>query len=148
MLGEVPAGEGEQGQPALNTAGGYSAVVERPRPPASLRPGGYFGPGHSDRPVAGKDGLAGEPEIEATAGLMGADRMCISTDYPHFDSSFPEVANNLLKGVSRETAAQILAGGAALWHFTGEDYRKADLAMDRFRQERSGVAERVSSASR
>ena len=30
-----------------------------------------------------------EPEIEATAGLIGADRMCISTDYPHFDSNFP-----------------------------------------------------------
>ena len=30
-----------------------------------------------------------EPEIEATAGLIGADRMCVSTDYPHFDSNFP-----------------------------------------------------------
>src|SRR6266480_3290485 len=33
-----------------------------------------------------------EPEIEATAGLIGADRMCISTDYPHFDSNFPHVS--------------------------------------------------------
>ncbi|MGH7399468.1 MAG: amidohydrolase family protein, partial [Candidatus Rokuibacteriota bacterium] len=40
-----------------------------------------------------------EPEIEATAGLIGADRMCISTDYPHFDSNFPHVAENLMKNV-------------------------------------------------
>ncbi len=40
-----------------------------------------------------------EPEIEATAGLIGADRMCVSTDYPHFDSNFPHVAENLLKNV-------------------------------------------------
>src|SRR4030095_10249180 len=42
---EVPAVEGEQRQPALDAAGRDPAVVERPRPPASLRPGGYFGPG-------------------------------------------------------------------------------------------------------
>ena len=38
-----------------------------------------------------------EPEIEATARLIGADRMCISTDYPHFDSNFPNVSTNLLE---------------------------------------------------
>jgi len=43
-----------------------------------------------------------EPEIEATAGLIGADRMCVSTDYPHFDSNFPHVSENLLKNVPRE----------------------------------------------
>jgi predicted TIM-barrel fold metal-dependent hydrolase len=69
-----------------------------------------------------------EPEIEATAGLIGADRMCISTDYPHFDSNFPEVANNLLRNASREVAAQILGGGAALWGFTAEDFARADAA--------------------
>jgi len=53
-----------------------------------------------------------EPEIEATAGLIGADRICISTDYPHFDSNFPHVAENLLKNVPREIAAQIFMGGA------------------------------------
>jgi len=50
-----------------------------------------------------------EPEIEATAGLIGADRMCISTDYPHFDSNFPHVSTNLLKNVRAEIAAQIFA---------------------------------------
>jgi len=70
-----------------------------------------------------------EPEIESTASLIGADRMCISTDYPHFDSNFPNVANNLLKNVSRETAAKIFMGGAQLHKFTDEDFAKADHAM-------------------
>ncbi len=69
-----------------------------------------------------------EPEIEATAKFIGADRMCISTDYPHFDSNYPNVANNLLKNCSRETAAAIMAGGASLYGFTEADFRKADKA--------------------
>jgi predicted TIM-barrel fold metal-dependent hydrolase len=69
-----------------------------------------------------------EPEIEATAGLIGADRMCISTDYPHFDSNFPHVSENLLKNVSRETAAQIFLGGARLYGFTDEHFAKAEAA--------------------
>tara|TARA_B100000519_G_scaffold173124_1_gene160284 strand:- start:1207 stop:2421 length:1215 start_codon:yes stop_codon:yes gene_type:complete len=71
-----------------------------------------------------------EPEIEATAGLIGADRMCISTDYPHFDSNFPNVANNLLKNVTRETAAAIFMGGAGLWNFNEEAFQKAIKAME------------------
>ena len=69
-----------------------------------------------------------EPEIEATAGLIGADRMCVSTDYPHFDSNFPNVSNNVLSHCSRETAAQILMGGAHLYGFTEADFQKADKA--------------------
>jgi len=69
-----------------------------------------------------------EPEIEATAGLIGADRMCISTDYPHFDSNFPHVAENLLKNVDRQVAAQILMGGAHLYGSTEKDFAKADAA--------------------
>jgi uncharacterized protein len=75
-----------------------------------------------------------EPEIEATAGFIGADRMCISTDYPHFDSDFPEVTNNLLRGTSRETAAKIFLGGAGLYNFGEEHFRRADDAMALFRQ--------------
>ena len=71
-----------------------------------------------------------EPEIEATAGLIGADRMCISTDYPHFDSNFPNVANNLLNNVTRETAAAIFMGGAGLWNFDEEAFQKAIKAME------------------
>ncbi|MDH3701904.1 MAG: amidohydrolase [Alphaproteobacteria bacterium] len=69
-----------------------------------------------------------EPEIEATAGLIGADRMCISTDYPHFDSNFPNVANNLMANVSRDTAAKIFMGGAALHNFGDEHFAKAAKA--------------------
>ncbi len=71
-----------------------------------------------------------EPEIEATAGLIGADRMCVSSDYPHFDSNFPNVSNNVLKNCSRETAAQILMGGAHLYGFTEADFQKADKAAE------------------
>ena len=71
-----------------------------------------------------------EPEIEATAGLIGADRMCISTDYPHFDSNFPNVANNLLNNVKRETAAASLMGGAGLWDFNDEAFQQAAKASE------------------
>ena len=54
--------------------------------------------------------------------------MCISTDYPHFDSNFPHVAENLLKNVPRPIAAQILIGGAHLYGFTAADFQKADAA--------------------
>ena len=69
-----------------------------------------------------------EPEIEPTARLIGADRMCISTDYPHFDSNFPNVSNNLLRTVPRDIAAQIFMGGAHLYGFIDEDFEKADAA--------------------
>lgn len=71
-----------------------------------------------------------EPEIEATASLIGADRMCISTDYPHFDSNFPNVADNLLGNVSRETAEKILMGGAHLYNFGEEHFAKAARAAE------------------
>ena len=73
-----------------------------------------------------------EPEIEATAGLIGADRMCVSTDYPHFDSNFPHVSDNVLKHCSRETAAQILMGGAHLYGLTDAHFERADAAEARF----------------
>jgi len=66
-----------------------------------------------------------EPEIASTASLIGADRMCISTDYPHFDSNFPNVSSNLLQNVPREVAAKIFLGGAGLYAFKEEDFKKA-----------------------
>ena len=71
-----------------------------------------------------------EPEIAPTAGLIGADRMCISTDYPHFDSNFPNVSTNLLNNVDREIAAAIFMGGAGLYDFKEEDFQKAALAQE------------------
>ena len=52
--------------------------------------------------------------------------MCVSSDYPHFDSNFPNVSSNVLKGCSRDTAAKILGGGAGLYGFTDADFQKAD----------------------
>ena len=54
--------------------------------------------------------------------------MCVSTDYPHFDSNFPNVSSNLLRGVPRDIAGQILLGGAGLYSFTEADLAKADAA--------------------
>jgi hypothetical protein len=54
--------------------------------------------------------------------------MCISTDYPHFDSNFPNVSSNLLKTVSRDIAAQIFMGGAHLYGFSDADFAQAAAA--------------------
>ena len=78
-----------------------------------------------------------EPEIEPTANLIGADRMCISTDYPHFDSNFPNVSTNLLNTVPREMAADILYGGGRLYNFSEEDFKKADEAMAKWQKPRA-----------
>src|SRR5438046_290062 len=56
-----------------------------------------------------------EPEIEATAGLIGADRMCVWTAYPHFASNFPHVAAALLKHLPLATGARILRASATLY---------------------------------
>ena len=98
------------------------STATRTRPTSRLTPKEYF----RRNCWAAVEGS--EPEIEATAGLIGADRMCVSTDYPHFDSNFPNVSDNLLKNCSRETAAQILMGGAHLYGFTEADFAKADAA--------------------
>lgn len=87
-----------------------------------------------------------EPEIEATGRLLGADRMCVSTDYPHFDSNFPEVSSNVLKSAPREMAAQILSGGAGLWGFTEEDFKKADAAIEGFRRRQGSAQPAAASA--
>ena len=72
-----------------------------------------------------------EPEIAATASLIGADRMCISTDYPHFDSNFPNVSNNLLANVSRDIAADIFMGGAHLYNFDETHFARAAQAAEK-----------------
>lgn len=73
-----------------------------------------------------------EPEIVSTAELIGADRMCISTDYPHHDSNFPNVSSLLLRNVGPELGGQILGGGAGLYNFGEADWRRADEARERF----------------
>ena len=51
-----------------------------------------------------------------------------ATDYPHLDSTFPHGADNLLKNVPRETAAQIPIGRAHLYGLTEADFQKAAVA--------------------
>jgi hypothetical protein len=69
--------------------------------------------------------------------------MCISTDYPHFDSNFPNVSSNLLKGCSRDTAAKIMMGGAHLYGFTEADFQKADKAAARTGARHGGKAKQA-----
>ena len=100
----------------------YPQYLETHAPYLSLTPKEYF----RRNCWAAVEGS--EPEIESTAALIGADRMCISTDYPHFDSNFPNVSNNLLANVRRETAEQIFYGGATLYNFTEDHFAKAEAA--------------------
>jgi hypothetical protein len=65
--------------------------------------------------------------------LGGADNICVSTDFPHFDSSFPEVSNRVLQNpsITPEIGSKILYGGARLYGFGEEDFQKADAAAKR-----------------
>jgi hypothetical protein len=77
---------------------------------------------------------SGEREVGSVAELLGgADNICVSTDFPHFDSSFPDVSSRVLNNPSmdRETAAKILYGGARLYGFGEDDFAKADAAAMR-----------------
>src|SRR5579875_3548058 len=77
---------------------------------------------------------SGEREVGAVVQLLGgAERLCVSSDFPHFDSSFPEVSNRVLNNpsITREIGGQILAGGARLYGFTEADFAKADAALRR-----------------
>jgi hypothetical protein len=71
---------------------------------------------------------------EASLGLLidvvGAQSLCISTDFPHHDSGFPNVSTSLLgnETIPHEAAAKILSGGARLYGFTDADFAKADAA--------------------
>jgi predicted TIM-barrel fold metal-dependent hydrolase len=52
---------------------------------------------------------SGESEVGSVVELLGgADNICVSTDFPHFDSSFPDVSNRVLKNpsITPESAAR------------------------------------------
>src|SRR5262249_48153494 len=77
---------------------------------------------------------SGEREVGATVELLGgADNICVSSDFPHFDSSFPEVSSRVLsnKSISPEIGGKILSGGARLYGFTEGDFGKAAVAAKR-----------------
>jgi len=65
--------------------------------------------------------------------LGGADNICVSSDFPHFDSSFPEVSSRVLNNssIDRDIAGKILSGGARLYGFSDDDFDKATAAARR-----------------
>jgi len=69
-----------------------------------------------------------EKHIGHVIESVGADNLCVSTDFPHFDSNFPNVSSAVLNNPSilRDDAAKILYGGARLYGVTKEDFAKAD----------------------
>jgi len=77
---------------------------------------------------------SGEREVGSVVELLGgADNMCVSSDFPHFDSSFPEVSNRVLTNpsISKDIAGKILSGGARLYGFVEADFAKAAAAAKR-----------------
>jgi hypothetical protein len=78
---------------------------------------------------------SGEREVGSVAELLGgADNICVPTDFPHFDSSFPEVSTRALNNpsITPEITGKILYGGARLFGFTRDDFEKADIAAKRW----------------
>ena len=57
----------------------------------------------------------------------------MSSDFPHFDSSFPEVSTRVMTNpsITPDIAGKILSGGALLYGFGEEDFAKADRAAKR-----------------
>jgi uncharacterized protein len=77
---------------------------------------------------------SGEREVGATVDLLGgADNICVSSDFPHFDSSFPDVSKRVLTNpsITPEIGGKILGGGARLYGFAGDDFAKAAAAAKR-----------------
>ena len=77
---------------------------------------------------------SGEREVGSVVELLGgADNMCVSSDFPHFNSSFPEVSNRVLTNpsITPEIAGKILSGGARLYGFAEDDFAKAAAAAKR-----------------
>lgn len=87
----------------------------------------------------------GEPDMIHTVQLIGADHLCISTDYPHPDSEFPEVSKELMEHVPKDVAAKILRGAAGLYNLGEDDFKKAEAAAKE-RKQRSGSGKKESTA--
>lgn len=87
----------------------------------------------------------GEKDLGATIEMLnGADNICVGSDFPHFDSHFPEVANRVLENpsITPEIGAKILGNGARLYGFTEQDFEKADAAAEA-RKDNSSTALRA-----
>ena len=77
---------------------------------------------------------SGEREVGSVVELLGgADNICVSSDFPHFDSSFPEVSSRVLHNpsITPDIGGKILSGGARLYGFGEDDFARADAAAKR-----------------
>ena len=66
----------------------------------------------------------------------------MSTDFPHFDSSFPEVSTRMLHNpsITPEIAGKVLFRGARLYGFTETDLERAGIAAKRRRNRHAARA--------
>jgi hypothetical protein len=73
------------------------------------------------------------PLGEPLRSVWQADNICVSTDFSHFGSSFPEVSTRVRNNpsITPGIAGKILFGGARLCCFTETDFAKADSAGKR-----------------
>ena len=57
----------------------------------------------------------------------------MSSDFPHFDSSFPDVSTRVLTNpsITPDIGGKILGGGARLYGFDEDDFAKAEAAAKR-----------------
>jgi hypothetical protein len=77
---------------------------------------------------------SGETEVGSVVELLGgADNICVSSDFPHFDSSFPDVSTRVLtnSSITPDIGGKILSGGARLYGFGEDDFTKAAAAAKR-----------------
>ncbi len=72
-----------------------------------------------------------ERDVGAVVDLVGADHLCVTTDFPHFDSNFPNVSNAVLanSSITPEIGGRILSGGGRLYGFGEEHFEKSDAAL-------------------
>jgi predicted TIM-barrel fold metal-dependent hydrolase len=87
-----------------------------------------------------------EREIGAVVELLdSAENICISTDYPHFDSNFPHVSSTILgnPSITPDIGAQILFGGARLYGFSDADFQKADAAAAAHQDEVAEIVDAI-----
>jgi predicted TIM-barrel fold metal-dependent hydrolase len=74
---------------------------------------------------------SGEHTLGGIIDYLGdAATLAVSTDFPHFDSLYPEASSRVLSNpsITRPIGGQILSGGARVYGFSEEDFRKADAA--------------------
>lgn len=80
-----------------------------------------------------------EKTLKAYVDYFGdCENLAVSTDFPHFDSNFPEVSNLVLgnPGLTKPQGGQILSGGGRLYGFGEEHFKRADAAAAKRRQSR------------